>query len=153
MIKEYRSESAEATEKIGRMLASLLEEKKIGKAFIALRGEMGVGKTAFTRGFAAHFGIKNVKSPTFTVLNEHVGRAKLHHFDFYRISGGDDLYSIGYDDIIEDDGYCIGEWSENILDFLPNDVITVSICRISSSSDLDESELRYITIDFGNMQI
>ena len=153
MIKKYEVHSPEETEAIGKALAKALEDAKIDRAFIALFGEMGVGKTAFTRGFASHFGITAVKSPTYTVLNEYRGRAPIHHFDFYRITDGDDLYSIGFDDLVEALGYCIGEWSENISEFIPNDAITVSICRISNSSNLDESELRDITIDFGNMQI
>ena len=88
-----------------------------------------MGKTAFTRGFARHFGIIGVKSPTYTVVNEHRGRASLFHFDMYRISDGDDLYSIGYDDYIEKEGYIIAEWSENIRDFIPGDAIFVSISR------------------------
>lgn len=122
--------SAEETEAFGRLLAQKLEEAGVTRAFIALLGEMGVGKTAFTRGFASHFGINNIKSPTYTVLNEHRGRVNIHHFDFYRITDGDDLYSIGYDDVIESEGYCIGEWSENILDFLPPEHITVRISRV-----------------------
>lgn len=138
---------AAETEKVGYELAKKLELGGIKKAFIALFGEMGVGKTAFTRGFASYFGINCVKSPTYTVLNEYRGRAKIHHFDFYRITDGDDLYSIGYDDIIEDDGYSLGEWSENIVDFLPEDAIEVTISRVYSGDVSDEkSMLRKITI-------
>ena len=147
MIKQYNSSSAADTEKIGKELAEYLENKKIKKAFIALFGEMGVGKTAFTRGFASLFDINTVKSPTYTIMNEYRGRCILHHFDFYRISDGDDLYSIGYDDIIEEDGYCIGEWSENIIDFRPPDVIKVTISRLSNSED--GANLRHIEINFG----
>ena len=130
MIFELITENPEATESAGKMLASAIENSGIKRLFIALRGEMGVGKTAFTRGFASHFGIFTVKSPTYTVVNEYRGRCRIHHFDLYRISDGDDLYSIGYDDIIESDGYSIAEWSENVEDFLPDDRITVSISRL-----------------------
>ena len=85
------------TEAFGAAVAKALNAAGIKRAFIALFGEMGVGKTAFTRGFASYFGISGVKSPTYTVLNEYRGKAKIHHFDFYRITDGDDLYSIGYD--------------------------------------------------------
>ena len=138
--------SAEETEKVGFTLAKRLEEKGTKRAFIALFGEMGVGKTAFSRGFASYFGIRSVKSPTYTVLNEYGGRVKIHHFDFYRITDGDDLYSIGYDDVIEDDGYCLSEWSENIVDFIPEDAIRVTISRISNE-DLGEENLRNIEIE------
>ena len=90
--------SAEETEEVGKRLASALENNKQKRAFIAMRGEMGVGKTAFTRGFASHFGISGVKSPTYTIVNEYRGKVRIFHFDMYRITDGDDLYSIGYDD-------------------------------------------------------
>lgn len=138
--------SAEETEKVGFELAKKLDEEKCRRAFIALFGEMGVGKTAFCRGFASYFGINSVKSPTYTVLNEYRGRAKIHHFDFYRITDGDDLYSIGYDDIIEDTGYSLGEWSENIEDFLPEDAVRVKISRISVNDD-ENANLRKIEIE------
>lgn len=152
MIKEYKVRSAEETEQIGSHIAASLENSRLTRVFIAMRGEMGVGKTAFTRGFCSHFGIKGVKSPTYTVLNEYRGRAHVHHFDFYRITDGDDLYSIGYDDVIETDGYCIGEWSENISDFLPEDTVTVTISRIPILTEGDEN-CRTITVDTGNLQI
>lgn len=136
--------SAADTENVGRELGRILEENRISSAFIALYGEMGVGKTAFTRGFALHFGIRSVKSPTYTVLNEYRGRSPVHHFDFYRISDENDLYSVGYFDIIESGGYTVGEWSENIADFLPEDSITVSICKPDGARDAD---IRDIVID------
>ena len=126
----YYSKSAEETEKIGLQLAKKIDEAGVKRAFIAMRGEMGVGKTAFTRGFASHFGISGVKSPTYTIVNEHHGKANLYHFDMYRICDGDDLYSIGYDDYIEAEGYCIAEWSENIEEDIPEDAIYVSISRV-----------------------
>ena len=129
------TKSAEETESVGRRLAQRLEAAGITRAFIAMRGEMGVGKTAFTRGFASHFDITGVKSPTYTIVNEHKGRAKLYHFDMYRITDGDDLYSIGYDDYVEADGYCIAEWSENIEQDIPEDAIYVTISRVDTSPD------------------
>ena len=150
MKKLYSVSSAEETEKIGYSLAKELEDKKIKRAFIALFGEMGVGKTAFSRGFASYFEIKSVKSPTYTILNEYKGRVNIHHFDFYRITDGDDLYSIGYDDAIEADGYSLSEWSENITDFIPDDAIYVTISRVSSS-DPEKENLRNIEIDYNGI--
>lgn len=148
MKESIQVRNTEETEKTGYELAKKLDNAGIRRAFIALFGEMGVGKTAFTRGFASYFGIKCVKSPTYTVLNEYRGSAKIHHFDFYRITDGDDLYSIGYDDIIEDDGYSLGEWSENIVDFLPDEAIRVTIARVFSGDvSVEESMLRNITIE------
>lgn len=124
------TKSAEETEKIGKELAERLENAGIKHAFIAMRGEMGVGKTAFTRGFASHFGISGIKSPTYTIVNEHRGRVNIYHFDMYRISDGDDLYSIGYDDYVDAEGFCIAEWSENIEDDIPEGAIFVTISRV-----------------------
>ena len=96
---------------------------------------MGVGKTAFTRGFASHFGISGVKSPTYTIVNEYRGKVRIFHFDMYRICDGDDLYSIGYDDYVESEGYCIAEWSENIESDTPGDAIFVTISRTDGSPE------------------
>ena len=150
MTEFYTVTSTNETEELGKELAKRLDSNGLRRAFIAMRGEMGVGKTAFTRGFASYFGILCVKSPTYTVLNEYRGRAKIHHFDFYRITDGDDLYSIGYDDIIESDGYCIGEWSENVEDFLPAERITVTISRINNENEAN-ANLRNICIDLGDL--
>ena len=140
----YTTNSAEETEKIGSLLARILDTGGVKSAFIALRGEMGVGKTAFVRGFASYFDISGVRSPTYTVVNEYRGKASVFHFDMYRIESDDDLYSIGYDDYVERDGFCIAEWSENIEDMLPADLITVTIERCA-----DGVEKRRITIELG----
>lgn len=126
----YKVFSDEETELVGKELASALEKTGISSAFIAMRGEMGVGKTVFTRGFASHFGIKGVKSPTYTVVNEYRGRVKIYHFDLYRISDADDLVSVGYDDYVAEEAFCICEWSERIPEEIPDGAITVSISRV-----------------------
>ena len=137
----YYTRSAAETEAVGKGLAEALSSRGIRRAAIAMRGELGVGKTAFTRGFASHFGISGVKSPTYTVVNEYRGRARIFHFDMYRIGDADDLYSIGYDEYIETDGYSVIEWSENITDLLPDDVITVSILRDGEGADQRKIEI------------
>ena len=131
----FNSKSTAETEAVGRELAKVLEESGRVRAFIAFRGEMGVGKTAFTRGFASHFGISGVKSPTYTVVNEYAGRVRIFHFDMYRIEDSSDLTSIGYDDYVMSDGYCIAEWSENVEEDLPDDAITVTISRTAGGDD------------------
>ena len=136
--------SPEETERVGAMLAKKLDEGGVKRAFIAMRGEMGVGKTAFTRGFASHFGISGVKSPTYTIVNEYRGRVRIYHFDMYRITDGDDLYSIGYDDYVDAAGYSIAEWSENVEDFIPEDAIFVTISRTDGENG------RRIEIDYEN---
>jgi tRNA threonylcarbamoyladenosine biosynthesis protein TsaE len=135
------------TEAVGAALARALEADGVRRAFIAMRGEMGVGKTAFTRGFASHFGVAGVKSPTYTIVNEYRGRVRIFHFDMYRITDSDDLYSIGYDDYVESEGYCIAEWSENIEGDIPSDAIFVTISRT------DDAEGRRIEISYENISI
>jgi len=137
----FITDSTEETEAVGRSLAKKIEECGISRAFIAMRGEMGVGKTAFVRGFASELGISNVKSPTYTVVNEYRGRKNIYHFDMYRIESEDDLYSIGFDDYVDRDGFCIAEWSENVEDFLPHDLIYVSIRRSPESEARREIEI------------
>ena len=119
------------TESIGKELAEKLSSRGIERAFIAMRGEMGVGKTVFTRGFASHFGISGVKSPTYTIVNEYRNSqgVRIFHFDLYRISDVDDLISIGYDDYVRARGYYIAEWSERAEEELPRDTIYVTISR------------------------
>jgi tRNA threonylcarbamoyladenosine biosynthesis protein TsaE len=153
MKKTFKLNSPKATEECARALAEELDSRGIKRAFIALFGEMGVGKTAFSRGFASYFGINTVKSPTYTVLNEYRGRCAIHHFDFYRITDEDDLYSIGYDDVVESDGYCLGEWSENIEAMLPEDAIRVTIKRERFDTEATEQELmlRDVEIDYGEL--
>lgn len=131
----YITNSAEETEKIGELLCEKLLKNGRKKAFISMEGEMGVGKTAFTRGFAKPLGIKSVKSPTYTIVNEYHGTADIYHFDMYRISDSDDLYSIGFDEYVEKDAYCIAEWSENIKDELPSERICVKIERTEESEN------------------
>lgn len=142
MKKEYISHSTEDTEAIGGRIALALDGASVSRAVIAMRGEMGVGKTAFTRGFLSALGGGGAKSPTYTVVNEYKAKRRVFHFDMYRIEGEDDLYSIGYDDYLDTDGYAIIEWSENITDFLPEKRITVTIDRC----DENESD-RKITVD------
>ena len=122
--------------------AKQLDDSQVHKAFIALQGEMGVGKTAFTAGFAAHFNISAVRSPTYTVVNQYGKTPKIFHFDMYRIQDEDDLYSIGYDDYLLKDGYILVEWSENIPYAIPDDAIFVTIERMNEGDDL-----RKITIE------
>lgn len=142
MKKEYISHSTEDTEAVGASIALALDEASVARAVIAMRGEMGVGKTAFTRGFLSALGGSGAKSPTYTVVNEYKAKRRVFHFDMYRIDGEDDLLSVGYDDYLDTDGYAIIEWSENITELLPEKRITVTIDRC----DENESD-RKITVD------
>ena len=138
----YRVNSDVETEQIGKNLAEMLTNLGIKRAYIAMRGEMGVGKTVFTRGFVSHFGRANVKSPTYTIVNEYrVGGVNIYHFDLYRISDGDDLESIGYHEYVESDAYSIVEWSERVPEYIPEDAITVTISRVAEDESLRDIEI------------
>ncbi len=132
----YTVKSDAETESVGRGLAEFLDKANRKSAVIAMRGEMGVGKTVFTRGFASYFGIRSVKSPTYTVVNEYSANGiRIFHFDLYRISDSDDLYSVGFDDYINRQGYSIIEWSERIPEEIPDDAITVEISRVAENEE------------------
>lgn len=126
------SSSPELTMKIAAKLADSLS----GGEIIALKGGLGMGKTCFVKGLAAGLGFSGeVTSPTFAIVNEYVGgRLDLYHFDMYRITGWDDLYSTGYFEYLDSGGVVAVEWSENIAGALESDkVITVEIERVSEN--------------------
>ena len=136
----FVSNSPNETKKIAADLASTL----CGGEVIAFYGDLGLGKTCFTTGLAEGLGFTGeVSSPTFAIINEYLGgRLDLYHFDMYRVSGWDDLYSTGYFEYMESGGVLAVEWSENIETALPDDTIRVTIKRI------DETK-REITINRG----
>ena len=131
-MEKYISCSPEETEKIGFSLGSRLR----GGEVIAYKGGLGMGKTCFTRGLAAGLGYKGeVTSPTFALINEYLGgRLPLYHFDMYRVSGWEDLYSTGFFDYLEQGGVIAAEWSENIENALPEGTITVEIEKTGEDS-------------------
>lgn len=123
--------SREETEQFAKGLA---EKTNAGTVF-AMQGDLGAGKTCFTSGFAKGLGYEgDVNSPTFAIVNEYLGgRLPLYHFDMYRISGWEDLYTTGYFEYIEQNGILIIEWSENIASALPEDAVTVTIKTIGEN--------------------
>ena len=131
-MKAYNTKSPEETESIGFNLAQTLH----GGEVIAFRGGLGMGKTCFTRGLARGLGFTGtVTSPTFALINEYVGgRLPLYHFDMYRISGWEDLYSTGFFEYLEEGGVIAAEWSENIENALPQSTVTVSFRRIDDNT-------------------
>lgn len=133
------------TEKCGADLAREILQDTALPHFIALYGDLGVGKTAFVRGFASLISPQStVRSPTFALVNEYRGHPlSLFHFDMYRIESEDDLYSIGYDDYLVRRGICLVEWSEKIPYALPEDYLRVRI----EKDDPDNTEHRKITIE------
>ena len=128
---KYVTHSPEETEALGERLAKILTPGTI----LAYRGDLGAGKTAFTRGLARGLGCREqVTSPTYTIVNEYLGgRLPLFHFDMYRLRSSDDLFDIGWDDYLERGGICAVEWSENVADAM-EDPITVTIEKVSEKS-------------------
>ena len=127
MTKEYTTAGEEQTEALGFRLGQLIQPG----AVIAYTGDLGAGKTAFTRGLARGLGIPDrVTSPTFTIVNEYEGgRLPLFHFDMYRLGSSDELFDIGWEDYLARGGVCAMEWSENVDDALDDDAIRVDIRR------------------------
>ena len=130
---EYISRSEGETEALGARLAGLLSPG----AVVSLYGDLGAGKTAFTRGIARGLGITGrVTSPTFTIVNEYEGgRLPLFHFDLYRLTSADELFDIGWEDFLRRGGVCAVEWSENVGDALEPDAVFVDIRRGDGSED------------------
>ena len=137
-MEKYITTSPEETEQLGFKLGKKLH----GGEVVAYRGGLGMGKTCFTRGLAAGLGYAGeVTSPTFALINEYLGgRLPLYHFDMYRISGWEDLYSTGFFEYLEEGGVIAAEWSENIENALPENTVTVSLKSLGD-------EKREITIE------
>ena len=131
----FRSESVAMTEEYGRRLAEELHSGSV----VAFFGGMGMGKTAMVRGIAAGLGLDaEVSSPTFALVHDYGGQPPLIHFDMYRVSGWEDLYSTGYFDYLDEGCILVVEWSENIASALPEDAICIRIQQESDSVRLIE---------------
>ena len=138
---EFITNSPAETEAIGAALGKILQPGTV----IAYRGDLGAGKTAFTRGIAAGLGCRGpVTSPTYTIVNEYFsGRIPLFHFDMYRLGCADDLFDIGWEDYLERGGVCAVEWSENVSEAL-EDALVVTVEKLGGDS-------RRITIEGGDV--
>ena len=104
--------------------------------FISLVGELGSGKTQFTRGIAAGLDVEPaipVTSPTFTLMNVYNGRLSLYHFDLYRLSGDQDAVDLGFEDYFFGSGVCVVEWAERLRDLLPDERMTVSFATLDEN--------------------
>ena len=134
---EYITNSPSETEAVGAALARVLQPGTI----IAYRGDLGAGKTAFTRGLARGLGVREaVTSPTYTIVNEYLGgRMPLFHFDMYRLGSEDELFDIGWEDYLERNGICAVEWSENVWGAM-EDAIFVTITRLDEDTRKIEIE-------------
>ena len=136
---QFLTNSPAQTEAVGTALGKILQPG----AILAYRGDLGAGKTAFTRGLARGLGCGEiVTSPTYTIVNEYLsGRIPLFHFDMYRLASSDDLWDIGWEDYLDRGGVCAVEWSENVADAM-EDAIRVIIEKTGDDS-------RRITIEGG----
>ena len=120
--------SVEDTENAGKQLADIMLSNKELPRFVAMYGGLGAGKTAFVRGFCSLCcQDAKVKSPSFALVNEYRGNVDVFHFDVWRITDEDDLYSVGYYDYFDRNGIIICEWAENIVESLPEEYIKVAI--------------------------
>ncbi len=128
---EFITNSPEETELLGEKLGKELTPGTV----IAYLGDLGAGKTAFTRGIARGLGAEGpVTSPTYTIVNEYLsGRMPLFHFDMYRLRSADDLFDIGWEDYLERGGVCTVEWSENVADALESP-LTIRIEKVGDTS-------------------
>ena len=137
---EFLTHSPVETETVGTALGKILTPGTI----LAYEGDLGAGKTAFTRGLARGLGCTDmVTSPTYTIVNEYLsGRMPLFHFDMYRLRSSDDLFDIGWEDYLDRGGVCAVEWSENVRDAMENAIVV----RIEKTGD----ESRRITIEGGD---
>ena len=136
---QFITNSPAETEALGAALAARLKAGTV----LAYRGDLGAGKTAFTRGLARGLGYSEpVTSPTYTIVNEYLGgRLPLFHFDMYRLGSADDLWDIGWEDYLDRGGICAVEWSENVAGAMDG-AITVSIEKL-------DGQTRRITIEGG----
>lgn len=143
---KFISHSENETKELAKKLASKLNNGDI----IVLSGDLGSGKTKFTEGFLACFGLENeISSPTFTIVNEYKkDDINIFHFDVYRIEEIDEFYAIGGDEYFSK-GICIIEWGEMIEEILPKEHIKISFERIN-----DEENSRILNIDgFGERYV
>ena len=136
---EYITHSPAQTEAVGFALGEMIAAGTV----IAYRGDLGAGKTAFTRGLARGLGYTDmVTSPTYTIVNEYLGgRLPLFHFDMYRLGSAEDLWDIGWEDYLDRNGICAVEWSENVAEALEEPLL-ITIEKLGEDS-------RRITIEGG----
>ena len=134
---QFTTNSPAETEALGAALGKILQPGTV----IAYRGDLGAGKTAFTRGLARGLGYTDmVTSPTYTIVNEYLGgRIPLFHFDMYRLASSDDLWDIGWDDYLDRGGVCAVEWSENVSDAM-EDAIVITIHKTGENGRRIEIE-------------
>ena len=145
----HATASPEETEKIGRELAEELCRRQELPRFVALYGDLGVGKTALVRGFTSAIAPRaRVKSPTFALVNEYRGDfLSVFHFDMYRIEDEDALYSIGFYDYLDRRGICLVEWSEKIPYALPERYLRVELVKCDPEGAPDRRQITVTLVE------
>ena len=132
MNRIWETEAPSQTQALGERLG---QEALAGQVY-CLDGDLGVGKTEFTKGFALGLGISEyVTSPTFTIINEYKGRLLLYHFDVYRVGSADEMEDTGYEDYFYGEGVCLIEWAKMVADLIPEDAIWITIEKDYAKSD------------------
>ncbi|GIO28126.1 tRNA (adenosine(37)-N6)-threonylcarbamoyltransferase complex ATPase subunit type 1 TsaE [Ornithinibacillus bavariensis] len=128
---ELKTNNAEETINVAERLANLLDAGSV----ITLEGDLGAGKTTFTKGLARGLGIsRTLSSPTFTIVKEYDGRLPLYHMDVYRLEGSDE--DIGFEEYFNGNGISVVEWAQYIEDFLPSERLTIIINYLDEDSRL-----------------
>ncbi|MBQ8764912.1 MAG: tRNA (adenosine(37)-N6)-threonylcarbamoyltransferase complex ATPase subunit type 1 TsaE [Clostridia bacterium] len=129
---EFISHSPEETEQFAYELAAKVSAPQV----ICLTGDLGAGKTAFTRGFSRYFGIeKGVSSPTFIIMHRYTGTEVINHYDLYRLNDYDELLDIGFEEQIEN-GISLIEWPDSFMEYLPENKIVIRITRLGDNDRL-----------------
>ncbi len=127
----FLSRSPEETENFAFEFAKNIKPPRV----VCLTGDLGAGKTAFTRGFARYFGIdKGVSSPTFIIMHRYNGAVQINHYDLYRLNDYEELLDIGFEEQIEN-GISVIEWPDAFMDDLPDDKIIIKISRTGNDND------------------
>jgi tRNA threonylcarbamoyladenosine biosynthesis protein TsaE len=135
---QITSHSSTKTEQLGALLGSLLPSG----SFVALQGDLGGGKTCFTRGVVAAAAPQSahlVASPTYAIMNCYPGTPPVYHFDFYRLSGENEITELGFEEYFYGDGICIAEWSERLGELMPPDYLRIAFT-------FDSENVRTITL-------
>ena len=143
----FNSQSVDDTYFLARKFAQSISKGNV----VALIGNLGTGKTTFTKGLAKALGIlENVGSPTFKLVSEYLGTdSALYHIDAYRLEGSKDFLNIGGEEYLTtEDGITVIEWADIIGDILDDDVIQVKFARIQNNSKSRQIEIKGIQFDF-----
>ncbi len=149
-MKSFKAVSQDETCALGRKLGDLLKAGDI----VCLVGDLGTGKTAFTKGIAESLGVSGyITSPTFTFVNEYQGRIPMFHFDVYRIGEPEDLFEIGFEEYLEQDAVVVIEWADMIKDILPSEYIWVEIKKdINADFNIRIIDIQFIGSRYSNIK-